>query len=282
MPLVPTKFLLRIAEEQCFALPAFNVPLPEFILWILEEGEALRAPLVIQVAPVEYRALDIRMLYGALLFLSERFSVPFAFHLDHAHAREEVLFALRYGCSSVMIDGSRLPFEENVTLTRSVVALARPLEVLVEGELGKVGGLEGDDEGDGDAFTSPEEAEEFVRRTSVDLLAVAVGTRHGFYSHTPSLQLDLLEEIRHRTCLPLVLHGGSGTPEEELKKAIARGVRKINFSTALRVAYLEAFQECAGTHLQDAALHKMLPFLASRVKAVVQECILASLASGKV
>jgi ketose-bisphosphate aldolase len=283
MPLVPSSVLLRLAEEGNFALPAFNVPVPEFILWILEEGERLRAPVIIQVAPVEYQTLDIRMFYGALLLLSERFSIPFAFHLDHARRVEEVLCALRNGCSSVMIDGSRLPFKENVSVTRDVVALAHPLGVLVEGELGKVGGLEGDEDDDNDdAFTSPEEAEEFARRTSVDLLAVAVGTRHGFYDRTPELQLDLIEEIRHRTRLPLVLHGGSGTPQEELQKAVARGVRKINFSTALRAEYLQAFRSFVEEHPGDVAVHKMLPSLAFRVKEVVRECIVASLAQGRV
>lgn len=282
MPLVPSGMLLRLAEEGNFALPAFNVPVPEFILWILEESEKLRSPVIIQVAPVEYQALDLRMFYGTLLFLSERFLIPFAFHLDHAREEKEVLFALRNGCSSVMIDGSRLPFEENVALTRRVTVLAHSAGVLVEGELGRVGGLEGDEAEDGDSFTAPLEAEEFVQRTFVDLLAVAVGTRHGFYDRTPELQFDLIEEIRCRTRLPLVLHGGSGTPQEELQKAVVRGVRKINFSTALRAEYLQAFRNFVEAHPGDVAVHRMLPSLAFRVKEVVRECIVASLAQGRV
>lgn len=285
MPLVPAASLLALAEEEGFALPAFNVPLLEFILWVLEEGEHLRAPVIIQVAPVEYRALDIRMFHGTLVSLSERFSIPFSLHLDHAHTREEVLFGLRHGFSSVMIDGSRLPFAENVRATREILDLARPLGVLVEGELGRVGGLEGDEawEGEEEAFfTSPEEAEIFVREAPVDLLAVAVGTRHGFYRGVPKLDLERVAEIRKRTGVPLVLHGGSGTPKKELQEAIALGVRKINYSTALRAACLEAFREIVSSRLGDTALHRMLPEVGKAVKEAVAECIVSSCASGRV
>ncbi len=172
MPLVSTKTLLNIAEEKNFALPAFNIPIPEFILWILEEAETLRAPVIIQVAPVEYKALHIAMFRGTLLSLSEHFSVPFSLHLDHAHREEEVLLAIQNGFSSVMIDGSRLPFPENVRLTKGIVDLAHPVQVLVEGELGRVGGLEGDEIWEKEAnedefFTSPEEAEQFVQEVPV-------------------------------------------------------------------------------------------------------------------
>lgn len=285
MPLVPAASLLALAEEEGFALPAFNVPLLEFVLWVLEEGERLRAPVIIQVAPVEYKALDIRMFHGTLLFLSERFSIPFSLHLDHAHTREEVLLALRCGFSSVMIDGSRLPFAENVRMTREILDLARPLGVLVEGELGRVGGLEGDEawEGEEEAFfTSPEEAEAFVREAPVDLLAVAVGTRHGFYRGVPKLDLERVAEIRKRTGVPLVLHGGSGTPKEELKEAITLGVRKINYSTALRAAYLEAFQRILVNRPGDMAVHRMLPEVGKAVKEAVAECIISSCALGRV
>ncbi|MCX7730972.1 MAG: class II fructose-bisphosphate aldolase [Candidatus Caldatribacterium sp.] len=285
MPLVPTASLLALAEEQRFALPAFNTPLLEFILWVLEESERLRAPVIIQVAPVEYEALDIRMFHGVLLSLSERFSIPFSLHLDHAHRREEGLFALRHGFSSVMIDGSRFPFADNVRITREVLDLAHSLGVLVEGELGRVGGLEGDEVWEDDEltfFTSPEEAEAFVRETQVDLLAVAVGTRHGFYRGTPKLDLQRLEEIRRRTQVPLVLHGGSGTPKEELREAIALGVRKINYSTALRVAYLEAFREILSDRPDDIAVHRMLPEVGKAVREAIAECILSSCALGRV
>lgn len=285
MPLVPTSFLLRLAEERAFALPAFNVPVLEFVLWILEEAERLRAPVIIQVAPVECQALDIRVFYGVLLSLSERFSIPFSLHLDHAHTQGEVLLALRYGFSSVMIDGSRLSFAENVRVTRSILELAHPLGVLVEGELGRVGGLEGDEAWEGkeeEFFTSPEEAEAFVREVPVDLLAVAVGTRHGLYRGAPKLELERIEEIRRRTRVPLVLHGGSGTPEEELRGAVLRGVRKINYSTALRVAYLEAFRGILNQRPEDIAVHRMLPEVGQAVKQVVEECIVASCAQGRV
>ncbi|MEN3203300.1 MAG: class II fructose-bisphosphate aldolase [Atribacterota bacterium] len=285
MPLVPTASLLALAESRGFALPAFNVPLLEFVLWVLEEGERLRAPVIIQVAPAEYRALDIRLFHGMLLSLSERFSIPFSLHLDHAHTWEEVLSALRYGFSSVMVDGSRLPFTENVQVTREVLDLAHSVDVLVEGEIGRVGGLEGDESWEGEEeefFTSPEEAELFVREVPVDLLAVAVGTRHGFYRGTPKLDLERIAEIRKRVKIPLVLHGGSGTPKEELREAVARGVRKINYSTALRVAYLRRFREILESRPEDVAVHQMLPEVGREVQKVVAECIVACCACGRV
>ncbi len=288
MPLVKTKNVLAIAEEKNFALPAFNIPIPEFILWVLEEAEELRAPVIIQVAPVEYKALDIRMFYGTLQSLSERFSVPFSLHLDHAHTEGEVLLAIQNGFSSVMIDGSRLPFAENVRLTQRIVALAHPIGVLVEGELGRVGGLEGDEtwekeSEEEDFFTSPEEAEAFVKEAPVDLLAVAVGTRHGLYGdRIPKLQLELIQKIRERTRLPLVLHGGSGTPVGELQTAGKRGVRKINYSTALRVEYLKAFREILSNQPEELMVSKMLPAIAQAVKKVVRECIISSDAQNKV
>ncbi|MGC8778808.1 MAG: class II fructose-bisphosphate aldolase [Candidatus Caldatribacteriaceae bacterium] len=288
MPLVKTKNVLAIAEEKNFALPAFNIPIPEFILWVLEEAEELRAPVIIQVAPVEYKALDIRMFYGTLQSLSERFSVPFSLHLDHAHTEGEVLLAIQNGFSSVMIDGSRLPFAENVRLTQRIVALAHPIGVLVEGELGRVGGLEGDEtwekeSEEEDFFTSPEEAEAFVKEAPVDLLAVAVGTRHGLYGdRIPKLQLELIQKIRERTRLPLVLHGGSGTPVGELQTAGKRGVRKINYSTALRVEYLKAFREILSNQPEELMVSKMLPAIAQAVKKAVRECIISSDAQNKV
>ncbi|MGQ9473782.1 MAG: class II fructose-bisphosphate aldolase [Candidatus Caldatribacteriaceae bacterium] len=280
MPLVTTKSVLQIAEEKNFALPAFNIPIPEFILWVLEEAEELRAPVIIQVAPIEYKALDIRMFYGTLVALSERFSIPFSLHLDHAHTEEEVLLAIKSGFSSVMIDGSRLPFPENVRLTQRILALAHPVEVLVEGELGRVGGLEGDEvweKEDNNFFTSPEEAKKFIQEAPVDLLAVAVGTRHGLYGdRIPQLQLELIQEIREKTHLPLVLHGGTGTPMEQLQSASERGVRKINYSTALRVEYLKALRHLLETQPEELMVSKMLPILAQAVKKSIRECIISS------
>jgi len=288
MPLVSTKTILKLAEEKNFALPAFNVPIPEFILWVLEEGEEMRSPLIIQVAPVEYEALDIRMFYGTLLFLSQRFSIPFSLHLDHAHHLEEILLAIQNGFSSVMIDGSRLPLEENINLTNKVIEIAHPVEVLVEGELGRVGGLEGDESWEekskeGDFFTSPEEAKEFVYKAPVDMLAVAVGTRHGLYEgRTPQLQFERIKEIREKSNLPLVIHGGSGTPQEQLRKAAQLGVRKINFSTALRVQYLSAFPEYLKNHPQELMVGKVLQGVEGKVKEAIKECIVSSCAEGKV
>ncbi len=287
MPLVPTQHLVDMAERENFALPAFNAPHLEFMMWVLEEAEHKRSPVIIQIAPVEYHFLDINALAEGLKALSYRFSIPFSLHLDHAHSYKEVVEAIQSGFSSVMIDASRHPFEHNVKLTRQVADTAHLVNLMVEGEIGRVGGLEGDEswevEGDEeDYFTSSREGLRFVRETGVDLLAVAVGTRHGVYtSGPPSLHFDRIREIREATGKPLVLHGGSGTPVYQLQQASNFGVRKVNFSTTLRVAYLRGFNEYYAAHPQEVFLPKMMREASPMVKVTISECLTSVNSEGK-
>ncbi|HSV32351.1 MAG TPA: class II fructose-bisphosphate aldolase [Atribacteraceae bacterium] len=286
MPLVTSRTLIDLAEKHNCAIPAFNTPHLEFMMWVLSKAEALRSPVMIQVAPVEHRYTDIRALSASLSALSARYTVPFSLHLDHAHQYPEIVEAIQSGFSSVMIDASRYSFEENVCLTRRVVEVAHTVNILVEGEIGRVGGLEGDEswenEESGDSYyTTTEEAVQFVRETGVDSLAVAVGTRHGLYSgESPTLNIQRVREIREGTAIPLVLHGGSGTPVEQLQLACRSGVRKINFSTILRVAFLRGLQGYLTQDNGEFFLPKIFEAASREVVRDVQECFDSCLSAG--
>ncbi|NLJ37418.1 MAG: class II fructose-bisphosphate aldolase [Candidatus Atribacteria bacterium] len=288
MPLVSTKYLIELAEKKEFALPAFNSPHLEFMIWILEEAENLHSPVIIQFAPVEYYFLDITALSDALHALSRKYSVPFSLHLDHSHEVKEVMDAILNRFSSVMIDGSRHPIEKNIEITKKVVEISHLAGVMVEGEIGRVGGLEGDelwevDPESDDFFTLPEEAAFFSNKTGIDMLAVAVGTRHGLYNGMiPQLQFDRIREIKKMTHLPLVIHGGSGTPVDQLQQAVHAGVRKINFSTTLRVAFLKSIREYTDLHPDELFLPKIFRDISPSLKAAARECMESSLSVGKV
>ena len=170
---------------------------------------------------------------------AKKANVPVVMHLDHGSSFELAMKAFRAGYTSIMIDGSHSIFEENIAITKSVVDACHPAFVPVEAELGKVGGKEDDLDGGAGGYTDPAEAAEFVERTGVDFLAVAIGTAHGVYKGIPKLDLDRLSEIRKVVSIPLVLHGTSGVPDETVKECIKRGICKVNYATDLRIAFTE-------------------------------------------
>ena len=167
-------------------------------------------------------------------------TVPVALHLDHGSSFDLAVRAIRVGYTSIMIDGSGSGFEENIDVTRRVVAVAAPNQIPVEAELGKVGGKEDDLEAEADTNTDPAQAAEFVERTGISSLAVAIGTAHGFYVGTPVLDKERLSEIRKVVEIPLVLHGASGLSDEDVIDCVKRGICKVNFATELRAAYTDA------------------------------------------
>lgn len=242
MPLVTSKKLLEDAAKGSYAVGAFNAENMEMVLAIVDAACELNAPVIIQTTPstVKYAGLD--MYLANVRAAAERASVPVAMHLDHGNSFELAMSALRVGYTSVMIDGSQLPFEENIELTRSVVRAADCMGIPVEGELGTVGGKEDDLEA-GSGCTLPDEAAEFALRTGVSSLAVAIGTAHGVYKTTPKLDVERLKEIRRVVSVPLVLHGASGLTDESIRACIADGICKVNFATELRIAYTEGVKE---------------------------------------
>lgn len=237
MPLVTTKEMMLKAQKENYAVGAFNVENMEMVQAVLEAAEELQAPVIMQTTPstVKYAGLDFY--YANVKAAAERASVPVAVHLDHGSSFELAMQALRTGYTSIMIDGSHSVFEENIEITRRVVDACAPSNVPVEAELGKVGGKEDDLDGGDGGYTDPMEAKEFVERTGVSSLAVAIGTAHGVYKGEPKLDLDRLVEIRNVVDIPLVLHGASGLSDEAVKESIKRGICKVNFATELRIAY---------------------------------------------
>ena len=244
MSLVTTTELLKNAQEGNYAIGAFNVENMEMVMAVIQAAEELNSPVILQTTPstVKYAGLDYYLANAKVA--AERASIPVSMHLDHGSSFELAMQALRTGYTSIMIDGSHESFEDNIALSKAVVDASRPSCIPVEAELGKVGGKEDDlDGGEGSAYTDPMEAKIFVERTGVSSLAIAIGTAHGLYKGEPKLDLDRLSEIREVVSVPLVLHGGSGIPDETIIESIKRGICKVNYATELRIAYSEGVKK---------------------------------------
>lgn len=238
MPLVTTEKMLLDAQKGGYAVGAFNVENMEMVQAVVAAAEELRSPVIMQTTPSTVKYAGLNYYYANAKAAAEAASVPVAIHLDHGSSFELAMQALREGYTSIMIDGSHSVFEENIAVTKRVVDACAPSHVPVEAELGKVGGKEDDlDGGAGGGYTVPSEAAEFVARTGVSSLAVAIGTAHGVYVGEPKLDLDRLVEIRKVVDIPLVLHGASGLTDEAVRESIKRGICKVNFATELRIAF---------------------------------------------
>lgn len=237
MSLVTSEKMLMDARQGGYAVGAFNVENMEMVKAVIKAAEELNAPVILQTTPstVSYGTLET---FSAIIRAeAAKATVPVAFHLDHGSSFELTVRAIKEGYTSIMIDGSHETFEKNIEITRKVVEVAKPNGIPVEAELGKVGGKEDDLETEADTNTDPFEAKEFVERTGITSLAIAIGTAHGFYSGTPVLDKERLSEISKVVYIPLVLHGASGLSDEDVKDCIKRGISKVNFATELRVAY---------------------------------------------
>ncbi|EAE2849666.1 ketose-bisphosphate aldolase [Listeria monocytogenes] len=254
--LVNMKQLLEVAKENKFAVGAFNVADSNFLRVVVEEAEKNNAPAIIAVHPTE---LDFTKddFFQYVLARIKNSPVPFVLHLDHGDNMGDVMRAVRCGFSLVMIDGSLLPFEENIRVTKEVVDVCHKLGVSVEGELGTIGKTGNSIEGGVSEiiYTKPEEAEEYISRTGVDTLAVAIGTAHGIYpkDKEPKLRLDILKEIKALVNIPLVLHGGSANPDAEIAAAVEIGIQKVNISSDYKYAFYKKCREILSTtELWDA------------------------------
>ena len=248
MPFVTTKKMLQDAQDGHYAVGAFNVENMEMVMAVIEAAEEMNAPVIMQTTPstVKYAGLDYYL--ANVKAAAERADIPVALHLDHGSSYGLAMQALRTGYTSIMIDGSHEGIEDNVVLTKAVVDACRPSGIPVEAELGKVGGKEDDlDGGDGDGYTDPNQAKEFVERTGASSLAVAIGTAHGLYKGEPKLEQERLSNIRQVVSVPLVLHGASGVPDEAVREAIRRGICKVNYATELRIAYSNGIKEVLKT-----------------------------------
>lgn len=247
MSLCNLKEILADSVANRYAVAAFDVFEPLFTESIIEVAEEKRVPVIIMVPEDFFAEGDPGKFLAYLAQSARNATVPVALHLDHGTRFETVMQAIHYGFSSVMIDGSALPLPENVALTRKIVEVAHACGVSVEGEIGHVGGGEGDLDGgspvDEAMYTTPEEAAEFVKATNVDALAVAIGTVHGPYKAEPRLDFERAARIRESVDIPLVLHGGSGLSDEQFKQCVASGINKINFFTGLSLQTVSAMND---------------------------------------
>lgn len=236
MPLVNMRDMLNHAYGNTYAVGGFDLVSLDFLEAILDAGERCRSPLILSLAESHFEYYDFELAMAATERAARRASIPVAIHLDHGASLESAVRAINLGCNGVMVDASNRPFDENAALTRTVVEMARGCGVPVEGELGYVAGVEGEDaeKHPGEVvYTAPEEAREFVERTGVDCLAVSVGTVHGRLRGEPQLDFDRLARINETLGLPLVIHGGTGLGDEQFRRLIVNGVAKINYYTAL-------------------------------------------------
>ena len=238
MKFLPMAELLGAARAGGYAVPSFCAWNAEVMEIVLRVAQDLRAPVIVMNGPGEFPLLAPGLMGAVARTVARRFTVPAALHLDHGDSMDVVKACLEAGYTSVMLDCSKYAFDENAETLRQVAAMAHPRGVTVEGELGHVGKADTMTvEGEVDStLTEPAEAAAYIERTGVDALAVSIGNSHGQYTKLPEFDFERLERIRAVIRVPLVLHGGSGTPEADLKRAIALGVAKVNVATELTVA----------------------------------------------
>lgn len=242
-----TKEILTQAQQGQYAVAAFNVYNLETAQAAIQVSEREGTPVIIALGERYFPTVDVEGFSAMIKAMAEKVKIPVSLHLDHAYEKESIIRAIRAGFTSVMYDGSKYDLEQNIRFTKEIVEIAHMAGVSVEAEIGSVarGAFSDEEEGDG-TLTDPQSAKAFVAETNVDFLAAAIGTVHGMYQGEPKVDLALLEKIREAVGIPLVLHGGSGTPDDVLKKAIELGICKVNVNTEVSMAavsYLEKYAE---------------------------------------
>ena len=273
MPLTTTKQMLLDAQRGGYAIGAFNVENMEMAMAVVNAAQELRSPVILQTTPSTVRYASLDLYFAIAQTLAKNATVPVALHLDHGSSTTLCTQALCAGYTSIMIDASKLPLEENIALTKSVVDICASVDIPVEGELGQVGGKEDDTESEG-GYTIPSEALRFEKETGVSSLAVGVGTAHGHYTHTPVLNAQLISELRGLLAIPLVLHGASGLADDVVRDCIHRGICKVNYATELRTAYSNGVRETLAQDINTfdpkaygkAGIAKVRDVVLSRIK----------------
>lgn len=266
------KDLLKVAKEHKFAVPAFNISSFDMLKSIMEEVERLECPVILEIHPdeIEYLGNNFVSIVRAYALNSK---VPVVIHLDHGSTLFDVTRAIRNGYTSVMIDASTQSFEDNISITKQIVELAHNVDVSVEAELGTIGN-NGSTEGGTDEiiYTDPDQADYFVKETNIDTLAVAIGTSHGLYpkGKKPELNIELLKEINSRLSIPIVLHGGSGNPDEEVRESVLYGVGKVNLSSDLKSVFFEQVRQTLIDNKNMYEPNEVYPEANKKLKKVVE------------
>ena len=266
------------AEKENYCVPAFNVYNIETVMGIVDAAEELRAPVILQLYP---RLVNQEVGYyisPVVLAAAQKAKVPVCLHLDHAAGTDEVYKSLRWGFTGIMQDGSSLPFVENVALTKAAVDMCSVLGIGVEGEIGHVGSAADDSMGE---FTDPQEAKAFVEQTGVCCLAVLVGNAHGHYKKKPNLDIDRIRSIRLACDVPLVLHGGTGIPDDQVRAAIKAGIRKMNIGTDVCCAFAEGTRKALDDPNRSLAVDVFMKTAIQQVKTLAVNKIRLTGAEGK-
>ncbi|WP_270284928.1 ketose-bisphosphate aldolase [Enterococcus lactis] len=244
--LVTGKEILAVANEKGFAVPAFNAGSGQLLNAVIEACEEAQAPVMIAIHPEELKFLTDSFV-AQVKYAAQQTDIPICIHLDHGADFNQIIHAIRLGFTSVMIDASHLSYETNVMLSKKVVEAAHAVGISVEAELGTIGDTGNTIEGGVSEiiYTDPSTAQAFIEETGIDSLAIAIGTAHGIYPKElkPKLRLDILETIRSLTTIPLVLHGGSSNPDEEICQAVELGINKINISSDIKIVFAEKLRD---------------------------------------
>ena len=277
--LVNLQTIIGMAEKGGYCIPAFNVYNTETVMGVIAAAEEAKAPVIIQIYPRLINEEVGFYVCPAVVAAARRASVPVCFHLDHGPSEFEVIRSLAWGCSGIMIDGSVHSIDENIALTKHIVEVCSAVGVGVEGEIGHVGSV--NDEAM-DEFTEPDEAARFVKETGVTCLAVLIGNAHGHYKKPPKLDIERVKAIREATGgIPLVLHGGSGIPDDQVKAAIAAGVRKMNIGTDVCCAFADGTKETLDDPKRSIAIDIFMKKPIESVKKLALEKIKLVGAEGK-
>lgn len=269
MPLVSMNDFLPKAKANKYAVGQFNMNNLEFAQAITEAAMELNSAFIFGVSEGALKYMGIEFTVALAEAAAKKSGLPIALHLDHGSSFDVAMKCIRAGFSSVMFDGSHHPYEENIRLTKEIVKAAHAMGVSVEGELGTIGGTEDDisvDEANA-SLAKPAEAIRFYEETGVDALAIAVGTAHGMYAGEPNIHFDIIEEVSNAIPAPLVLHGGSGVPDEMIKKAIQAGAAKINVNTENQVAATQAIRDVLN---KDAKVYDPRKYLTPARSAMIE------------
>lgn len=269
MSLVTLSDILSIAEKEKTAIPAFNIDNLEIPETIVEVAEELQRPIIFSIGQGAIKMGGLYYLADVVKSLASTASIPITLHLDHGASYEQTITCLRAGFTSVMIDGSGYPLQENIALTQKVVQAAHAVGVSVEAELGAIGGVEDGIAAKHSNLVDVQDVKQFISQVDVDALAIGIGNAHGIYKGRPNLDFALLQQVKNVNPPPLVLHGGSGIPDDMIREAIRIGIRKINVATEIRLAFLSGIEES----ISEKNIYKMYSTAKHMVKNLAAEKI---------